>query len=122
MYFLLILQVDEKPGAKKPSWSVLQDNFMMGATMKDWDKRSDSGSDVPSDDGSDNSFSDWSTNLMKWGVTIHKFSCTTPVLRQNPTQDFLIGIEKPMLPNKLSVPVGVEGGCRVSNSAERFSV
>ncbi|XP_070690696.1 RRP15-like protein [Pempheris klunzingeri] len=26
---------------EKPSWSVLRDNFMMGATMKDWDKESD---------------------------------------------------------------------------------
>ncbi|XP_033630277.1 RRP15-like protein [Asterias rubens] len=53
-------KVGENPdGGKKPSWSVLQDNFMMGATMKDWDKKSDSGSDVPSEAGSDmNSFSD----------------------------------------------------------------
>lgn len=57
---LLSPQVGENPdGGKKPSWSVLQDNFMMGATMKDWDKKSDSGSDVPSEAGSDmNSFSD----------------------------------------------------------------
>lgn len=24
-----------------PSWSVLKDDFMMGASMKDWDKESD---------------------------------------------------------------------------------
>nr|XP_061800600.1 RRP15-like protein [Nerophis lumbriciformis] len=29
-------QVDEKP-----AWSVLRDDYMMGATMKDWDKQSD---------------------------------------------------------------------------------
>uniref|UniRef100_A0A3Q1H0T9 RRP15-like protein n=1 Tax=Anabas testudineus TaxID=64144 RepID=A0A3Q1H0T9_ANATE len=28
-------------GAEKPVWSVLRDDFMMGATMKDWDKDSD---------------------------------------------------------------------------------
>lgn len=27
--------------AEKPVWSVLRDDFMMGATMKDWDKDSD---------------------------------------------------------------------------------
>ncbi|XP_035517338.1 RRP15-like protein isoform X2 [Morone saxatilis] len=27
--------------AEKPAWSVLRDDFMMGATMKDWDKDSD---------------------------------------------------------------------------------
>lgn len=26
---------------EKPAWSVLRDDFMMGATMKDWDKESD---------------------------------------------------------------------------------
>lgn len=26
---------------EKPAWSVLRDDFMMGATMKDWDKDSD---------------------------------------------------------------------------------
>lgn len=26
---------------EKPAWSVLTDDFMMGATMKDWDKDSD---------------------------------------------------------------------------------
>ncbi|KAM7382322.1 hypothetical protein PAMP_002060 [Pampus punctatissimus] len=26
---------------EKPAWSVLRDDFMMGATMKDWDKNSD---------------------------------------------------------------------------------
>lgn len=26
---------------EKPIWSVLRDDFMMGATMRDWDKDSD---------------------------------------------------------------------------------
>lgn len=26
---------------EKPTWSVLRDDFMMGAAMKDWDKDSD---------------------------------------------------------------------------------
>ena len=26
---------------EKPAWSVLTDDFMMGATMKDWDKDSE---------------------------------------------------------------------------------
>lgn len=26
---------------EKPAWSALRDDFMMGATMKDWDKDSD---------------------------------------------------------------------------------
>lgn len=26
---------------EKPAWSVLREDFMMGATMKDWDKDSD---------------------------------------------------------------------------------
>lgn len=26
---------------EKPAWSVLRDDFMMGASMKDWDKESD---------------------------------------------------------------------------------
>lgn len=26
---------------EKPAWSVLRDDFMMGGTMKDWDKDSD---------------------------------------------------------------------------------
>lgn len=26
---------------ENPSWSVLKDDFMMGASMKDWDKESD---------------------------------------------------------------------------------
>lgn len=26
---------------EKPAWTVLRDDFMMGATMKDWDKSSD---------------------------------------------------------------------------------
>ncbi|KAG9276394.1 RRP15-like protein [Astyanax mexicanus] len=31
----------EEPKDEKPSWSVLRDDFMMGASMKDWDKASD---------------------------------------------------------------------------------
>lgn len=26
---------------EKPAWSVLRDDFMMGSSMKDWDKESD---------------------------------------------------------------------------------
>ncbi|XP_076827793.1 RRP15-like protein [Brachyhypopomus gauderio] len=30
-----------EPKEEKPAWSVLRDDFMMGASMKDWDKESD---------------------------------------------------------------------------------
>ncbi|KAI4896602.1 hypothetical protein NFI96_032169 [Prochilodus magdalenae] len=33
--------VPEEPKDEKPAWSVLRDDFMMGASMKDWDKASD---------------------------------------------------------------------------------
>ncbi|KAG7235470.1 hypothetical protein INR49_002605 [Caranx melampygus] len=32
---------EEAAAEEKPAWSVLRDDFMMGATMKDWDKDSD---------------------------------------------------------------------------------
>ncbi|XP_022090595.1 RRP15-like protein [Acanthaster planci] len=52
-------QAGDKPANKKPAWSVLRDDFMMGATMKDWDKQSDSGSEEPGGgDSEGNSFSD----------------------------------------------------------------
>lgn len=31
----------EVKSAEDPSWSILRDDFMMGASMKDWDKESD---------------------------------------------------------------------------------
>ncbi len=34
----------------KPSWNILREDFMMGATMKDWDKASNSGSDHENED------------------------------------------------------------------------
>lgn len=36
MFYVCLLQVES--GMGKPNWSVLNDDFMMGATMKDWDK------------------------------------------------------------------------------------
>lgn len=42
-----------------PSWSVLRDDFMMGASMKDWDKESDDegegGEQEPAEDYSSDS-------------------------------------------------------------------
>lgn len=38
--FFLIPQASERAEAK-PAWSVLRDDYMMGASMKDWDKESD---------------------------------------------------------------------------------
>lgn len=32
-----------------PAWNVLRDDFMMGASMKDWDKDSDQESDAAQD-------------------------------------------------------------------------
>ncbi|XP_074508706.1 RRP15-like protein [Sebastes fasciatus] len=44
---------------EKPAWSVLTDDFMMGATMKDWDKDSDGEeADAPSGGGVEESDSD----------------------------------------------------------------
>uniref|UniRef100_A0A674EBN0 RRP15-like protein n=1 Tax=Salmo trutta TaxID=8032 RepID=A0A674EBN0_SALTR len=37
--FINVLRGTE--GEEKPAWSVLRDDFMMGASMKDWDKESD---------------------------------------------------------------------------------
>ena len=34
---------------EKPAWSVLRDDFMMGASMKDWDKESDEDEGEPAD-------------------------------------------------------------------------
>lgn len=31
----------EEQKEEKPAWSVLRDDFMMGSSMKDWDKESD---------------------------------------------------------------------------------
>ena len=45
--------------AEKPSWSVLRDDFMMGAKMKDWDKQSDGEEEQPkSEEGAEDSDSD----------------------------------------------------------------
>ncbi|XP_028281426.1 RRP15-like protein isoform X2 [Parambassis ranga] len=35
------VKTEKESAAEKPAWSVLRDDFMMGATMKDWDKDSD---------------------------------------------------------------------------------
>ncbi|XP_058880292.1 RRP15-like protein isoform X1 [Acipenser ruthenus] len=42
----------------KTSWNILRDDFMMGATMKDWDKESDEGQAGEAHGEEDNSFSD----------------------------------------------------------------
>lgn len=42
MFFVCRLCI--QPGAaaeEKPAWSVLREDFMMGASMKDWDQESD---------------------------------------------------------------------------------
>ena len=47
-----------------PSWNILREDFMMGASMKDWDKVSDSdtnsdpGNDDPDEDNFDSSEED----------------------------------------------------------------
>uniref|UniRef100_A0A672FTU7 RRP15-like protein n=1 Tax=Salarias fasciatus TaxID=181472 RepID=A0A672FTU7_SALFA len=38
--FIDVLRGEEGGAEEKPAWSVLRDDFMMGATMKDWDKES----------------------------------------------------------------------------------
>ncbi|CAL8338124.1 unnamed protein product [Gadus morhua 'NCC'] len=49
----------ETAAAEKPSWSVLRDDFMMGAKMKDWDKQSDGEEEQPkSEEGAEDSDSD----------------------------------------------------------------
>lgn len=36
---------------EEPAWNILRDDFMMGASMKDWDKESDRESNTGQDDG-----------------------------------------------------------------------
>ncbi|XP_038253218.1 RRP15-like protein isoform X1 [Dermochelys coriacea] len=36
---------------EEPAWNILRDDFMMGASMKDWDKESDKESNTGQDDG-----------------------------------------------------------------------
>ncbi|XP_058503974.1 RRP15-like protein [Solea solea] len=43
---------------EKPAWSVLRDDFMMGATMKDWDKDSDGEAEPHTGEGAEESDSD----------------------------------------------------------------
>ncbi|XP_062848207.1 RRP15-like protein [Trichomycterus rosablanca] len=53
--------MSKEPKEEKPAWSVLRDDFMMGAAMKDWDKESDkdeAGDDEPEAAGDFNSDSD----------------------------------------------------------------
>lgn len=46
---------------EKPAWSVLRDDFMMGASMKDWDKESDGedGDEPETRQAAEDSDSDW---------------------------------------------------------------
>ncbi|CAL8248122.1 unnamed protein product [Lota lota] len=55
-----VVKAEKETGAtEKPSWSVLRDDFMMGAKMKDWDKQSDGEEDQPnSEKGAEDSDSD----------------------------------------------------------------
>lgn len=39
--FLCVCARAKVAAVEKPAWTVLRDDFMMGATMKDWDKSSD---------------------------------------------------------------------------------
>ena len=39
----------DEEAEQKPSWSILRDDFMMGAKMKDWDKKEDDDSDEDMD-------------------------------------------------------------------------
>ena len=39
--------------ANKPTWSVLRDDFVLGAKMKDWEKESDDGEDDEADNKND---------------------------------------------------------------------
>ncbi len=39
---------------ENPSWSVLRDDFMMGTSMKDWDKESDEEREGEEKGGDDN--------------------------------------------------------------------
>uniref|UniRef100_A0A3P9HRL9 RRP15-like protein n=1 Tax=Oryzias latipes TaxID=8090 RepID=A0A3P9HRL9_ORYLA len=49
--FIGALRRTEEGAEQKPSWSVLSDDFMMGATMKDWDKDSGAEEAEPHSDG-----------------------------------------------------------------------
>ncbi|XP_071325449.1 RRP15-like protein [Trachinotus anak] len=49
---------DQAAAEEKPAWSVLRDDFMMGATMKDWDKDSDGEEADPHTGGAGDSDSD----------------------------------------------------------------
>ncbi|XP_023992777.1 RRP15-like protein [Salvelinus sp. IW2-2015] len=54
-------QMTGREAEEKPAWSVLRDDFMMGASMKDWDKESDEEGgeqEAPGDVEDDNSESD----------------------------------------------------------------
>lgn len=54
---------------EKPAWSVLRDDFMMGATMKDWDKDSDrEEADTHSGWAVGESDSDWQTPSIQKGL------------------------------------------------------
>uniref|UniRef100_UPI00358FB8E3 RRP15-like protein n=1 Tax=Myxine glutinosa TaxID=7769 RepID=UPI00358FB8E3 len=39
------IKTEETAQCKQPAWSILRDDFMMGAKMKDWDKQSDAEDD-----------------------------------------------------------------------------
>lgn len=41
IYIWCVCACVQAAAEEKPAWSVLRDDFMMGATMKDWDKESD---------------------------------------------------------------------------------
>lgn len=41
LYLVCVRACVQAAAEEKPAWSVLRDDFMMGATMKDWDKESD---------------------------------------------------------------------------------
>ena len=44
MHFLLMEQLQDESN-KSETWSILRDDFMMGAKMKDWNKDSDGSGD-----------------------------------------------------------------------------
>ena len=41
----MTFQSGKREDDSKPAWAVLQDDFMLGSSMKDWDKRSDDDED-----------------------------------------------------------------------------
>ena len=43
----------EAKSEEGPGWTILRDDFMMGASMKDWDKESDGADDSRPGSGSD---------------------------------------------------------------------